>query len=249
MASSRFPGKPLLKVRGLPMIEHVRRRTLLCRRFCDAVVATCDREIADVVEGYGGRCFMTSSAHLAATDRVAEAMRLLDCTHVVNVQGDEILILPSELEKMVCAMEREPAVPAWNAVTRIRQEAQLRDRSVVKCVISVSERILFCSREFSPCSVEAADSFEPIRVILGILGYRRDFLERYSTLVRTPFERAEGIDQSRILEHDVMLRGVEFPQGSPGINEPREVAAVERCLTEDPAQRAVLEEILSRGDG
>ena len=109
MGSSRLPGKPLIDVHGLPMVEHVRRRVLRCRGFSDVVVATCDREIAEVIERYGGRCLMTSPAHPAATDRVAEAMRQLDCTHVVNVQGDEILVLASDLERMVSAMEAEPA--------------------------------------------------------------------------------------------------------------------------------------------
>ena len=87
MASSRFPGKPLLEVRGLPMVEHVRRRALLCKEFSEVVVATCDREIAVAVERHGGVVVMTSSAHKAASDRVAEAMEGLQCTHVVNVQG------------------------------------------------------------------------------------------------------------------------------------------------------------------
>ena len=244
MASSRFPGKPLLELHGLPMIEHVRRRALLCRDFSEVVVATCDLEIARVVEGYGGRCVMTSPAHNAATDRVAEAARRLSCTHVVNVQGDEVLVLPADLEKFVEAITAEPSIPAWNALARIGHPSELGDRSVVKCVISVSGRILFCSREFSALARVCDGDHEPIRKILGILGYRRDFLERYSTLVRTPLEEAESIDQSRVLEHDVILKGVEFNAGYPGINEPREVAVVEQNFDGDPAQHAVLQEIL-----
>ena len=108
MGSSRFPGKPLIKVRGLPMVEHVRRRAVLSRVFSAVVVATCDREIADAVEGFGGTVIMTSAAHQAATDRVAEAMTHLDCTHVVNVQGDELLVLPIDLARMVGAMTATP---------------------------------------------------------------------------------------------------------------------------------------------
>lgn len=244
MASSRFPGKPLLKVRNLPMVEHVRRRALRCERFSEVVVATCDRAIAEVIEGYGGRCIMTSPAHPAATDRVAEAARSLHCTHVVNVQGDEILILAEDLEKMVRAIEEEPGVPAWNAVAPITQVADLTDRSVVKAVMSVSGRILYCARDFSGLIGKVGERFEPIRIILGILGYSREFLERYSTLPRTPLEVAEAIDESRMLEHDVLLRGVEFSKGYPGINEPREVDVVEQCLQEDPVQQALLREIL-----
>ena len=244
MGSSRFPGKALLRIEGLPMIEHVRRRALRCGRFSDVVVATCDQEIADVVRGYGGRCLMTSPHHPMASDRVAEAMRQLDCTHVINVQGDEILVLPGDLETMVRAMVAQPDVPAWNAIARIERATELSDPSIVKCVVSVSRRVLFCSRDFSWLAGKVGADFEPIRVILGILGYRRDFLERYGALSRSPLEVAETIDQSRIVEHDVLVQGVEFTKGYPEINEPRDAKAVEHVLSEDPTQQAMLQEIL-----
>ena len=265
MASSRFPGKPLLEVRGLPMIEHVRRRALLCRRFSEETVATCDEEIAAVVRGYGGKVVMTSPAHPAATDRVAEAARSIDCTHVVNVQGDEILVLPADLEKMVQAMEKSPHVPAWNAVAPIERSSELGDRSVVKCALSRSGRILFCARDFSllgtQCPIPTAgpdtarhnpsasdlhgtQRFEPVHMILGILGYRRDFLERYGALPRTPLEVAESIDQSRILEHDAEMRSVPFSKGYIGINEQREVDVVGACLHSDPRQQEILRQVL-----
>lgn len=243
MASSRFPGKPLLEIRGLPMVEHVRRRTLLCAEFSDVVVATCDHEIAAVVESYGGRVMMTSKTHQAASDRVAEAMKHLDCTHVVNVQGDEILVLPSDLAEMVRAIHTEPTGSAWNALGRIENRRELKDPSIVKCVISRSGRILFCGRDFSMLPLKDA-GFEPVRIILGILACSCSFLESYSSLERTPLEIAESIDQSRILEHDIVLRGVEFSRSYPGINESREVELVESYLSEDPQQQEVLARIL-----
>ncbi len=244
LASRRFPGKPLVPVHGLPMVEHVRRRALLCGRFTEVVVATCDHEIRDAVERFGGRCAMTSPEHPAATDRVAEAARSLDCTHVVNVQGDEILVLPADLAAFVEAIESDPTTPAWNALGRIEQAEALRDRGVVKCVISASRRILCCARDFSALPLDGAGGWEPVRVILGILGYRRDLLERYGRLARTPLERAEAIDQSRLLEHDLTLRGVEFSRGYPAINEPQDVARVQASLARDPGQQAVLQQVL-----
>lgn len=245
MGSTRFPGKPLLNLFGLPMIEHVRRRTALCRRFSDVIVATCDEPIAAVVRQHGGRVVMTSPTHPAASDRVAEAMRTLDCTHVVNVQGDELLVLPSDLERMVNAMEHEPEVPAWNAVGRLERAEELADRSIVKCAISRSGRILWCARDLS--LLPLGSGYEPIRRVLGILGYRRDALERYVTLDRTPLEIAESIDQWRIIEHDVPLRSVPFQGSYPGINEPREVDVVRAWLSSDPLQQAVLAATLQPG--
>jgi len=245
LASSRLPGKPLLAVRGLPMIEHVRRRALSCGAFADVIVATCDREIADVVRGYGGTVAMTSPEHPAATDRVAEAARDVPCTHIVNIQGDELLVLPEDLRVFARAIASAPGIPAWNALARIEEAAELSDPVAVKCAVSASGRILFCSRDFSQASPAPEGGFEPIRRVLGILGYRRDFLERYGRMERTPLERAERIDQSRIIEHDVTLQGVEFSKGYPGINEPRDVGLVEQILERDPIQQAVLQEVLS----
>ena len=242
MGSSRFPGKPLIDFYGFPMVEHVRRRAVRSGAFSQVVVATCDREIADAVETAGGEVIMTAASHVAATDRVAEAAGHLDCTHVVNVQGDEILVLPEDLRHMVDAIHANPSGAAWNAVARIENAGELSDTSIVKCVVSRSLRVMSCGRDLS--KVRFGSQFDPILKILGILAFDRSFLAKYSSLERTPLEVAESIDQSRIIEHDVSLQGVEFRCGYPGINEPHEVALVEKYLNEDPVQQAVLSEIL-----
>ena len=226
------------------MVEHVRRRALLCGGFHDVVVATCDPEIAEVVRHAGGKVAMTSSSHPAATDRVAEAAESLECTHIVNVQGDEILVLPADLEKMAAAMKEQPSLPVWNAVAVLEEPRELADPSIVKCVVSVSGRILFCSRNLSFLSGATPDGFEPARKVLGILGYRKEFLRRYPKLPRTPMEIRESVDQSRILEHDIPLQGVLFARGYPGINLPQELAQVESFLEKDPRQQKVLQQVL-----
>ena len=247
MASSRFPGKPLLEVRGLPMVEHVRRRALLCGRFAEVVVATCDREIAETIARYGGRCVLTSPSHPAATDRVAEAAQGMKATHIVNVQGDEILVLPEDLGRLVAAIEADAEAPAWNAVARLERSGELSNRSLVKCAVSGSGRMLYCMRDVSPLGTALDGTWEPLRVVLGILAYRRDFLLRYGTLSRMPLERAEAVDQWRILEHDVPLRTVEFSRGYPGINDPCDAAQVECWLDDDPRQRDALSAVLAHG--
>lgn len=244
MASSRLPGKPLLAIRGLPIIEHVRRRVLLCERFADVVVATCDREIADVVERNAGKFLMTSPSHAGALDRVAEAVDYLNCTHVVNVQGDQVLVLPEDLDRVATAMIADPQTEAWNGVGRIEEAGALEDPSIVKLFVSRSNRILFCMRRVTGLPI-SGPWFEPVRMSIGVMGYSRGFLERYQRMARTPLEVAESVDQMRVLEHDETMRAVEFSKWYPEINEPREIELVERYLDEDSRQRAVLAEILS----
>jgi 3-deoxy-manno-octulosonate cytidylyltransferase (CMP-KDO synthetase) len=234
-------------IHGLPMVEHVRRRVVVADSFADVLVATCDRPIAEAVAQYGGRAVMTSSSHPGALDRVAEVARSIDCSHVVNVQGDEILVLPDDLHRVVRVVTEHPAIPAWNVVAPMASSEELYDRSIVKVVVSRSWRVLFCARELPLHVGNGADGSQAaVWKSVGIMAYRRDFLlERYATLARTPLERDEAIDQLRLLEHDVPLYAVACGHSYPAINEPREVPLVERCLADDPVQRAVLKHILS----
>ena len=243
MASTRHPGKPLIEIQGLPMIEHVRRRALLCGGFSEVVVATCDTEILEAVETFGGRVIMTSKKHFMASDRVAEAALNLDCTHVINVQGDEILVMPDDLSNMVESIHANPDCQYWNAIARIEKLAELTDTAIVKCVISIAGRILYCARDFGHLNLNT--TFEPVRKIIGVLGYTRESLLAFSKLSRTPLESTQSIDQSRIIEHEIHLIAVPFEKGYPGINDSREEMLVKGILQSDPQQGSVLKKILS----
>ena len=99
--SIRFPRKILFPIFNLPMIEHVRRRVSLCKKLKRVIVATCDKEIKQVIEKYGGEVIMTSKNHIMASDRVYEASQKLNCTHIINIQGDEILVIPDDINNMI----------------------------------------------------------------------------------------------------------------------------------------------------
>ena len=241
MASSRYPGKPLVMIDGLPMIEHVRRRTLMCTGFSSVAVATCDKNIFDIVKQFGGEVIMTSDEHIMASDRVSEAAQKLDCTHIVNVQGDEILVLPKDLSRMIEAINTSPGNMYWNATAPIDNEHELMDSSIVKCVITVKGRIMYCARNFS--SLKFQTNFEPVRKILGILGYSRDALLKYSDMPRTPLEINQSIDQSRIIENDITLYSVAFSGGYPGINDRREAELVKDILRTNEDQINILQKI------
>src|SRR5262245_34656585 len=114
MGSSRYPGKPLVKIAGLPMVEHVRRRALLCESLDDVVVATCDQEIIDAVESMGGKAVMTAATHERCTDRVEEAARNLQADVFVTIQGDEPLLQPEWIDGIVRPFERDPKIGCTN---------------------------------------------------------------------------------------------------------------------------------------
>ena len=244
LASVRFPRKILFPFHGLPMIEHVRRRALLSDNVSDVYVATCDEEIAETVIGFGGKVIMTSNSHKNGTTRVAEAVKDVECSHVILLQGDEPLLLPRHLDVLAQAIVAEPEGDAWNATGPIEHKEELDRHSFVKCVVSESSRILFCFRRspfFSACDVQ--QSF--VRKILGIIAYRKDFLLRLTALPASPIEQAEFIEQMRIIENGYSLRSIPVSPSLPSVNEPVEAELVLNYIRHNTEQRALLERILS----
>lgn len=244
MGSSRFPGKPLLKINNLPMIEHVRRRALLCSGFSDVIVATCDIEIYDVVKKFNGKVFMTSPAHAMASDRIAEVAEKISCTHIVNVQGDEILVMPNDLSIMVNSIINNPAIDYWNAVSPLDSIREIKDSSIVKCILSSEKKILYCARDFSTLNLSKGYSF--VKKILGLIAYTKKSLINFSNLNRTAIETSESIDQMRIIENGYCLHSIPLSNGYPGINEPREKDLVKKILNIDLNQKEILNKIISK---
>lgn len=245
LASTRFPNKPLLEIEGLPMIEHVRRRVLLCNGFSSVVVATCDGAIADAVRSFGGKVAMTSVKHEVATERIIEAMEWIDCTHIVNVQGDEVLVLPSDLDKIVNAIRENPEINVWNAVAKIEKREELEDASIVKCALSKSGRIFWFSRHCPGYTFpDNSKDLGQLYWVMGFLAYSRKILGHFKDFVRTRVEAMESIEQVRFLENDIPVYSALLEKAYPGINEPREVPLVKKYLAEDPKQREMLGMIL-----
>ena len=244
LASSRFPRKVLYKFHGLPMVEHVRRRALLSQAVTDVFVATPDQEIADVIRKYGGKVIQTSDKHLNGTTRVAEAIAGIDCSHVLLLQGDEPLLLPRHLDAFSHAIELNPRGDAWNATSPIEGIDELDRHSFVKCILSSSNRILFCYRR-SPCFSDFNMQLHFVHKMLGIMAFRKDFLVQLSTLPVSAIEVAESIEQLRIIEHGQHLQSVIIEPSLPSVNTPQELKVVESMLDVDAEQRAMLAHILT----
>jgi 3-deoxy-manno-octulosonate cytidylyltransferase (CMP-KDO synthetase) len=244
LASVRFPRKILFPFHGLPMIEHVRRRALLSDNMSDVYVATCDEEIAEAVRGFNGKVIMTANTHTNGTSRVAEAVKDIDCTHVMLLQGDEPLLLPRHLDIFAQAIADEPEGDAWNATGPIEHEEELDRHSFVKCAVSGSSRILYCFRR-SPCYSAFDVQHTFVRKILGIIAYRKGFLLHLSALSASPIEQAEFIEQMRIIENGYILRSVPVSPSLPSVNEPGEAGIVLDYIQQNAEQRALLRQITS----
>lgn len=184
MAASRFPGKPLAPLAGRPMIEHVYRRAERCPHLAEVHLATCDREIYDAVQRFGGKAIMTADTHVRCTDRVAEAAQAISADVIVNIQGDEPLIHPQAITQLCEAILADPEVPCVNLCNVITQEADFRNPNQIKAVCDQSGCAIYMSRQPIPTTKQWGQT-QVLRQ-LGMIAFRKGFLETFTRLKPTP---------------------------------------------------------------
>ncbi len=245
MSSSRYPGKPLVSIAGLSMIEHVRRRSLLADGVDHVVVATCDQSIVDAVQASGGHAVMTKDTHTRCTDRVEEAIAGLPGDIVAMVQGDEPLLIPDAIRLVTQPLVDDPALDCVNLLSPLQSDADRANPDIVKAVCDQAGYIMYMTRMPIPHFRETVPVPVPVFRQTGIIAFRTAFLHRYSTMPETPLERAESVDMLRLLEHGVSILGVVADYVTIGVDRPSDVPAVERLLREDPAQRDLLARTLA----
>ena len=236
-ASSRFPGKPLVDIEGLPMIEHVRRRALLSHVLDDVYVATCDQEISDVVKKSGGKVIMTASSHERCTDRVEEAVHETSADIVVIIQGDQPLFVPDSIDLLVQPILEDKNIFCSNVVSIIRGEDKISSSSVVKAILNQAGDIMYYSR--SPIPYRKVSNEYVLYQQTGVAAFTRASLNLYSKLLPTPLEKLESIDFLRILEHGYRIRGVLYHQEIVEVDYPSDMEKVKKILCEDPIQKKI----------
>jgi len=237
MGASRFPGKPMHLINGIPLIGHCYYRTKLAQGLDDIYVATCDREIAEYIEGIGGKAVMTSMSHNRATDRTAEAMLKVEATTgtkvdvVVMVQGDEPLIYPDMVDDILLHFE-DPNNEIVNLMSRLTSRSLFEDKNNVKVVSDLNNNALYFSREPVPSPWKGIDDI-PMYMQVGIIGFRRDSLFKFNELDETPLEQIESVDMNRILETGGRIKMVPTDRTMIGVDTIEEAEMVGSVLVED----------------
>lgn len=236
-ASQRLPGKPLAVIGGRPMIQHVYERVAQARLVGRVLVATDDERIAAAVQAFGGEAVMTPADLPSGTDRVAFAARsLTDAGIVVNVQGDEPLIPAGMIDEAIRPVAADTSVVCGTLVRTIASAAELVNPSVVKVVRDLRGDALFFSRAPIPFVRDAVlpDGTTPTVCYrhIGLYVFRRDFLLRFAELPPTPLERAEKLEQLRILEHGFRIRATLTTYDSIAVDTPEDLERVRRLATE-----------------
>ena len=234
MGSSRFPGKPMAKLLGKPMIGHVYERVARNPLLTLTAVATCDTEIAEYVTGIGGRAVMTGSHHERASDRCAEALRVLEREAgerydiVVMVQGDEPMTDPGMITEAVQPMIDDPSILITNLLGKIESTAEFEDRNCIKVVCDVDSNALYFSRE--PIPTRSKSPTIPMGKQVCVIPFRRDFLLKYTQLAPTPLEIAESVDMMRVLEHGMKVKMIPTSHQSQAVDTPADLARVEKLM-------------------
>jgi len=242
-ASSRFPGKPLAIISGKPMIQWVVEQADKARTVSAVIVATDDDRIARAVQDFGGSAVLTSRDHLSGTDRVAEVAESRDCEIVVNVQGDEPLIPPENIDLIVAPLLGDEAIKVSTLMMRINSVEDLANPDICKVVVDYRGNALYFSRAPVPFdrdgwtkdlkegeSVWPRDMDVKAYKHIGLYAYRKSFLMEFPCLRVSQLETIEKLEQLRILENGIPIRVVETGKDSIGVDREEDLAAVERVL-------------------
>jgi 3-deoxy-manno-octulosonate cytidylyltransferase (CMP-KDO synthetase) len=236
-ASTRFPGKPLAKLGDKPMIQWVWERA--SASFGHLIVATDDHRIYEAVESFGGKAVMTSADHRTGTERCAEALDLyitstgVAITHVVNIQGDEPFLQPSQLEALkACLLETGTEVATL--VQPISNPADLDNPNVVKVITGSGSRALYFSRLPVPYSRDA----DPVLLVsrglylrhIGLYGYRAEVLRELVRLPVSPLEQAESLEQLRWLDNGIVILTRTTTESSMGVDTPEDLEVLRQKI-------------------
>lgn len=227
MASSRFPGKPLARILGTTMLEHVYRRSRACAALDEVLVATCDEAIRAAAESFGAPVLMTSDQHRGATERVAEAARTCEADVIVLIQGDEPMLRPEMLEELIAPLHADLAVQCTNLMVMVGEQ-DARDPNQIKVVCDLAGNALYMGRE--PMPTPRSGKATQWGRQLGLIAFRRPWFLQLMSLPPTPLELAESVDMLRALEHGWPVRMVTTQHLTYPVDTPADLAKVEALM-------------------
>ena len=228
-SSTRFPGKPLYNIEGKPLLRHVWERCLSTKKLDTIIIATDDMRIANAARDWGAEVALTSSRHASGTDRVAEVARdRKQFAFVINIQGDEPLVDPGLIDRLVEKLRSDRKIDIITAAHPFENHTDAKSPHQNKVVVDRNNCALYFSRSAIPYSSE------PSRVRYlrhqGIYGFQRHALLRFVQWKASPLERAESLEQLRALENGVKVHVLITRHGSPGVDMPADAEIVAASL-------------------
>ena len=234
MGSSRFPGKPLKKINGIPMIQRVYENVKKNKNLNDVIVATCDKAIYDFIISIKGKAVMTSKKHKRASDRCSEALKKIEKKRglkydiIVMVQGDEPMINHKMIDESLKPMLKNKKINITNLMSDIKNKKDYEDKNFIKLVHDKFNRALYLSRSTIPLTKLKRKN--NIKKQVCVIPFRRDFLILYNKLKPTPLEKIESIDMLRVLENGFNLHLVHTNHFSHAVDTKKDLIKVQKYL-------------------
>lgn len=238
-ASTRFPGKPLASATGKPLIQHVVERVRLAKSVERIIVATDDQRILDVVQAFGTEAVMTRQDHPNGTCRIAEVVQNLppdEFQIIVNVQGDEPELEPRVVDELVKILLADPDAPMATVASAFTDKEDPSIPDITKVVVDRHGRALYFSRCRIPYDRDGIGQANGRGLLkhLGLYAYRPQFLLKYVTLVATPLEQMEQLEQLRALEHGYPIAVAQTRVSHHGVDTPRQYEEFVQRYTGQP---------------
>lgn len=229
--SSRFEGKPLALIAGVPMLQRTYERVKSCPGLDHLTVATDDAKIEQFCREAGIPCVMTSSECLTGTDRVAEVARQTDYDFYVNIQGDEPVIESSTIDQVVDSYrEHKNEYAAYNLFKTVDSEEEPESPSMIKVIVNEHDELLYMSR--CPVPFEKGRNEVGFRKQVCVYGFTREALELFASRGKGPVEQAEDIEILRFIEMGRKVRMIETKSESIAVDRPEDIARVEAWLSQ-----------------
>lgn len=239
--STRLPGKPLAEIAGKPMVLHVYERALQVKQAQRVLIATDDVRVADAARAFGGECLITSPDHPSGTDRLAEVMAQVEADIYINLQGDEPLVRPEDIAALAEGMLADPSVQVGTLCHHI-DASEARNPNAVKVVLAGDGSALYFSR--SPIPYPRDEEEATYLKHVGVYAYRREVLQAYAGLPQPMMERAEKLEQLRLLAAGLKIRAWQVEPTGPGVDTPECLERVRALVSgREPEPKPTLADI------
>lgn len=227
MGSTRLPRKPLLEIMGMTLIERTCRQALEVFSAVDVIVATDHEDIGKAVAHLGVDSFLTTEHCLTGTDRVALVSKAYPEEYIVNLQGDEPIFPPEDIDRFVRSVDQD-SENVFIGFAPINSEEEFNSTSTPKVVLGPDNDVLYASRAPIPGSKDASFNFGYRQIC--IYGFSHQALMQFCGVEKTPLELVEDIEMLRFLERGIGLRGVQLSDKSIPVDNPSDIARVEQRL-------------------
>ena len=226
--STRLPAKALAMIHGKPMIQHVYERCLKAKLLSEVLVATDDKRIFDAVINFGGNVVMTSKTHKSGTDRIGEAIKNIKCDVVVNIQGDEPMIAPDNIDKAIKPLIQDKSINVATLCISISDKKEISNPNVVKVVLDSNSNALYFSRSVIPFNRDTTKS-EYFKHI-GLYVYRKDYLMKLIKMKPSRLELTEKLEQLRVLESGQKIKVIETEIESYSVDTPADLRKIRKLI-------------------